>query len=81
MEDPITSPSEARDHSSSSLEATAFRRTLMLTGLRDWCMERLSWLSLVERMDCARALTAEYLELLETVDQSTTLWMVIEADD
>lgn len=57
------------------------RRSLMLTQLRDWCMGRLSDLSLDHRMECARALTAEHLELLEAVNESKTLWMVIDSSD
>ncbi len=56
------------------------RRTLQLTALRDWCLERLSTLSLADQMPLARALTAEHLELLEQLHQPQTLWMVIEAD-
>jgi len=55
-------------------------RTLQLTQLRDWCMQRLSTLSLEWRMGDARALTAEHLEALEVVDAHRTLWMTIEAD-
>jgi hypothetical protein len=54
-------------------------RTLQLTQLRDWCMQRLSTLSLEWRMGDARALTAEHLEALEVVDAQRTLWMTIEA--
>lgn len=56
-------------------------RTLQLTQLRDWCMQRLSKLSLEFRMGDARALTAEHLEALDVVDAHRTLWMTIEADD
>jgi len=42
-------------------------------------MNRLSTLSLDDRTDYARALTAEHLELLEAVNHSKTLWMVVEA--
>lgn len=44
-------------------------------------MDRLSQLSMDDRMECARALTAEHLELLEAVDHAKTLWMVIESSD
>jgi hypothetical protein len=59
----------------------SLERTLQLTQLRDWCMNRLSKLSLEWRMGDARALTAEHLEALETVDAHRTLWMMIEEDD
>lgn len=53
-------------------------RQLALTDLRDWCMDRLSTLSLDNRHDDARALTSEHLEALEMVDSTRTLWMLIE---
>jgi hypothetical protein len=58
----------------------ALFRTLMLTELHDWCMSRLSKLSLAGENQVARALTADHLELLEAVNHHQTLWMVIEAD-
>jgi hypothetical protein len=58
----------------------SLRRTLMLTELHDWCMSRLSKLSLAGENQLARALTAEHLELLEAVNHHQTLWMVIEVD-
>lgn len=62
-------------------EPATLERTLQLTQLRDWCMQRLSKLSLELRMGDARALTAEHLEALEMVDAHRTLWMTIETDD
>lgn len=56
----------------------SLRRTLMLTQLHDWCLERVSTLSLEDKMPLARALTAEHLELLEAINQQQTLWMVIQ---
>ena len=56
----------------------SLRRTLMLTQLHDWCLERVSTLSLEDKMPLASALTAEHLELLEAINQQQTLWMVIE---
>lgn len=53
-------------------------RSLQLTQLRDWCMQRLSDLSAEGQMEEARALTAEHLEMLETVDAHRTLWMILE---
>ena len=53
----------------------------MLTELHDWCMTRLSALTLADQMPLARAFTAEHLELLEAVNPSKTLWMLIETDD
>lgn len=55
-------------------------RSLQISQLRDWCMGRLSHLSLDARQEDARALTAEYLEFLERVDAHRTLWMMIEQD-
>jgi hypothetical protein len=83
MDDPATSsseievPPETNRQDELPLQPCDLRRTLNLTHVRDWCMNRLSHLSLENRLDCARALTAEHLELLETVNQSKTLWMVI----
>lgn len=54
------------------------RRVLALNHLRDWCMDRLSMLSLDGRMEDARAVTAEHLELLEAVDARRSLWVTIE---
>ncbi|HJN36320.1 MAG: hypothetical protein AB8B70_07185 [Prochlorococcus sp.] len=41
-------------------------------------MERLSDLSMENRLSDARAITSEHLELLEKIDAHTTLWMIIE---
>jgi hypothetical protein len=57
------------------------QRVLALTHLRDWCMDRLSMLSLDGRMEDARAVTAEHLELLEAVDARRSLWVRIERCD
>ncbi|MBW4529297.1 MAG: hypothetical protein KME02_01285 [Aphanothece saxicola GSE-SYN-MK-01-06B] len=57
------------------------QRLLALTQQRDWCMNRLSHLSLNGRMDEARAVTAEHLELLETLEPKRSLWVRIEADE
>jgi hypothetical protein len=65
----------------SSEDEDQLRRILALTHQRDWCMERLSQLSLDGRMDEARAITAEHLELLETLDARRSLWVRIERDD
>ena len=55
-------------------------RILAVTQWRDWCMAQLSELSLEGRDDDARALTAEHLELLEQVDATRVLWMIVEPD-
>lgn len=62
----------------SSEDEAQLRRVLALTHQRDWCMERLSQLSLDGRMEEARAITAEHLELLETLDARRSLWVRIE---
>jgi hypothetical protein len=64
-----------------SEDEAQLRRVLALTHLRDWCMERLSQLSLDGRMEEARAITAEHLELLETLDARRSLWVRIERTD
>ncbi len=56
------------------------RRMIVVTQWRDWCMAQLSALSLDGREDDARALTAEHLELLEQVDATRVLWMIVEPD-
>ena len=81
MDERIAPSSEDSSFNGLPLYPDCVRRQLMLTALRDWCMNRLSTLSLDHRMDCARALTAEHLELLEVVNHSKTLWMVVEATD
>lgn len=62
-------------------EQTSIKRTLNLTELRDWCMERISYLSLHGGDIDAQAITDEHLELLRCVDSETTLWMSIERID
>jgi len=79
MDEHIAPSSEDSGLSGLPVYPDCLRRQLMLMSLRDWCMNRLSTLSLDERMDCARALTAEHLELLEAVNHSKTLWMMVEA--
>jgi len=56
------------------------RRMLAVTQWRDWCMAQLSELSLDGREEDARALIAEHLELLEQVDATRVLWMIVEPD-
>jgi hypothetical protein len=56
------------------------RRMIAVTQWRDWCMAQLSELSLDGRDDDARALTAEQLELLEQVEITRVLWMIVEPD-
>jgi hypothetical protein len=56
------------------------RRMIAVTQWRDWCMAQLSELSLDGRDDDARALTAEHLELLEQVEITRVLWMIVEPD-
>lgn len=53
-------------------------RQMEASEWRDWCMDRLSKLSLDHRHNDARALTAEHLELLEHMDACSILWMRIE---
>ncbi len=64
----------------SSEDEAQLQRVLPLTHQRDWCMERLSQLSLDGRMEEARAITAEHLELLVTLDARRSLWVRIERD-
>ena len=50
-------------------------RHQQLQRLQNWCMDRISHLSLHQSIEDATALTAEHLELLKSIDQSETLWM------
>ena len=50
-------------------------RTQQLQRLQNWCMDRISHLSLHQSIEDATALTAEHLELLKSIDQAETLWM------
>lgn len=80
---PRSSPASTLNHPASIglMASTNLNRTLQLTQLRDWCMQRLSKLTLQWRLDDARALTAEHLEALEVVDAHHTLWITIEAGE
>ncbi len=53
-------------------------RSLELTRLRDWCMDRLSVLSLRRDLDDARSLTSEHLEMLMETNAFKTLWMRVD---
>ena len=50
-------------------------RHQQLQRLQNWCMDRISHLSLHQSIEDATALTAEHLELLKSIDQVETLWM------
>ena len=50
-------------------------RHQQLQQLQDWCMDRISHLSLHQSIEDATALTAEHLELLKSINQAETLWM------
>ena len=62
------------------VKPVSLNRSLQLTELHDWCMQRLSELSVDWRMHDAMALTAEHLELLVAIDAERTLWMILEDD-
>lgn len=78
MDDSFARSSQEDDFQPVPGYPVCLRRQMMLTAQRDWCMSRLSSLSLNDQVECCRALTAEHLELLKTVDQYATLWMVVE---
>ena len=59
----------------SSDDIESLHRILQLTSLRDWCMERLSVLSLRPDLEDARCLTSEHLEMLVETNAWTTLWV------
>ena len=50
-------------------------RHQQLQRLQNWCMDRISYLSLHQSIEDATALTAEHLELLKSINQAETLWM------
>ena len=50
-------------------------RHQQLQRLQNWCMDRISHLSLHQSIEDATALTAEHLELLKSIDQAETLWI------
>ncbi|MEO1003298.1 MAG: hypothetical protein AAFX65_09330 [Cyanobacteria bacterium J06638_7] len=56
------------------------RRMLSISELRDWCMQHLRELTANGQHADARALTAEHLEILEAVDATHVLWMIVEPD-
>lgn len=64
---------ESQMHSREDVEI--LNRVLQLTSLRDWCMERLSVLSLRSDLEDARCLTSEHLEMLAETNAWTTLWV------
>ena len=53
-------------------------RLQKLTKLRDWCMGRISFLSLRGSDLDAQAITNEHLEILRSVDSESTLWLKVE---
>ena len=58
-----------------SFQQTSKQRHEQLQRLQNWCMDRISQLSLHYSIDDATALTAEHLELLKSVDQTEALWI------
>ena len=50
-------------------------RHQQLQRLQNWCMDRISHLSLHQSLEDATALTAEHLELLKSINQAETLWV------
>lgn len=64
-----------------SPKAIKAQRMDQLETLQDWCLSRISYLSLEHSIEDATALTAEHLESLRILDQGTTLWMRTEASD
>lgn len=64
---------ESQMHSSEENEI--LNRILQLTSLRDWCMERLSLLTLRSDLEDARCLTSEHLEMLVETNAWNILWL------
>ena len=53
----------------------SFTRIHHLTGIRNWCLNRISMHSLAGDHETAQALTNEHMELLKQVDSSQALWI------
>tara|TARA_B100001769_G_C21949389_1_gene511201 strand:+ start:250 stop:483 length:234 start_codon:yes stop_codon:yes gene_type:complete len=53
----------------------SLERTHHLTGIRDWCLSKISMHSLAGDHETAQALTNEHMELLKQVDSSQVLWI------
>ena len=56
----------------------SLKQQVALTEIRDWCMSRISLLSLADDHDEAQALTQEHMEMLKMINPNKTLWMTIE---
>ena len=54
------------------------KQQVALTEIRDWCMSRISLLSLADDYQDAQALTQEHMEMLRMINPDKTLWMTIE---
>ena len=54
------------------------KQQVALTEIRDWCMSRISLLSLADDHEDAQALTQEHMEMLRMINPDKTLWMTIE---
>ena len=50
------------------VQALSLERMLLLTEVRDWCVQRQSTLSVQCGIGVPRALTAEHLEVLKSVE-------------
>ena len=57
---------------------TELRKQIILTEIRDWCMDRIALHSLAGDHDDAQAMTEEHMEMLMEVNPRKTLWMTIE---
>ena len=64
-----------RSKAMEQIQDTIKHRHQQLQRLQNWCMDRISYLSLHQSIEDATALTAEHLELLKSIDQAETLWM------
>ena len=64
--------------SSMNNSKTELRKQIILTEIRDWCMDRIALHSLAGDHDDAQAMTEEHMEMLMEVNPRKTLWMTIE---
>ena len=58
-----------------SKQKIEFRRNLRLNALSDWCLQRISQLSLSGADAEAQAMTEEHMETLQAIDIESTLWI------
>ena len=74
-EDQLNTITEIHSKALEQIQDPIKHRHQQLQRLQNWCMDRISHLSLHQSIEDATALTAEHLELLKSIDQAETLWI------